>query len=57
MMSTPEKIDGFKRMMEYCQEIGLCEVLSVSEIFPNRDTEKYFRAYSEVVVKEGVDNE
>ena len=57
MMSTPEKIDGFKRMMEYCQEIGLCEVLSVSEIFPNRDTEKYFRAFSEVVVKEGVDNE
>ena len=57
MMSTPEKIDGFRRMMEFCQEIGLCEILSVSDILPNRDTDRYFRAYSEVIVKEGVDHE
>ena len=57
MMSTPEKIDNFKRMLELCQEIGMCEVMNFSDIFPNRDTNRYFRAYSEVIVKEGVDNE
>lgn len=57
MMSTPEKIDGFKRMMEFCQEIGLCEILSTSEILSNKNTDKYFRAYTEIIVKEDVDHE
>lgn len=57
MMSTPEKIDGFRRMMEFCQEIGMCEVISFSEMLTIQGSDKYLRAYSEVNVKEGVDNE
>ena len=69
MQSTPEKIDNFRRLLELCQELGMCEVMNFSDIFPNRDTNKYFRAYSDVIVrsvdemdvmnelKEGVDNE
>ncbi len=57
MMSTPEKIDGFRRMMEYCQEIGMCEIISFSDMLTIQGSDKYLRAYSEVNVKEGVDNE
>ncbi|MBQ7587516.1 MAG: hypothetical protein IJT37_05760 [Lachnospiraceae bacterium] len=57
MQSTPEEIDNFRRMLEMCQEMGMCEVMNFSELFPNRDTNRYYRAYSDVLVKEGVDHE
>ena len=57
MQSTPEEIDNFRRMLEMCQDMGMCEVVNFSELFPNRDTNRYYRAYSDVIVKEGVDHE
>lgn len=57
MQSTPEKIDSFRRMIEFCQEIGMCEVMNFSDLFSNKGTDKYFRAYTDIDIKEGEDNE
>ena len=57
VQSTPSQIDNFKRMLEICQEMGMCEVMNFSDLFHNQGTKRYYRAYSDVIVKEGVDNE
>ena len=50
VMSTPEQIDAFHKMLERCEELGLCSVMNFSDIFHNRGTEKYYRAYSEIEI-------
>lgn len=50
VMSTPDQIDAFHKMLERCEELGLCNVMNFSNIFHNRDTERYFRAYSEIEI-------
>lgn len=58
VQSTPEEITGFHQFLDKCEELGLCQVLNFSEMFPNQGTSKYFRAYSDVKIeKEGVDND
>ncbi len=58
VQSTPEEITGFQQFLNKCEELGLCQVMNFSDMFPNRGTNKYYRAYSEVKIdKEGVDNE
>ena len=58
MQSTPEEIDNFHRLLDKCEEMGLCEVMNFSDLFSNKGTNKYFRAYTEVKVKkEDTDNE
>ncbi len=58
MQSTPAQIDNFHRFLEKCEEMGLCEVINFSDMFANKGTTRYFRAYSDVKIKEeGIDNE
>lgn len=58
VQSTAEEITGFHKLLDKCEELGLCQVMNFSDIFPNKGTNKYFRAYSDVKLsKEGVDNE
>lgn len=45
LQGTKKDIHWFKRLME--QDKGI-RVLQVSEIFSNKGTNKYFRAYAEV---------
>lgn len=45
MQGTKKDIHWFRRLMERDMEI---HVLQVSEIFANKGTNKYFRAYAEV---------
>ena len=45
MQGTKKDIHWFRRLMEQDKEI---RVLRVSEIFANKGTDKYFRAYAEV---------
>lgn len=45
MQGTKRDIHWFQRLMERNKEI---RVLRVSEIFENKGTDKYFRAYAEV---------
>lgn len=45
MQGTKKDIHWFRRLMERNMEI---HVLQVSEIFSNKGTNKYFRAYAEV---------
>lgn len=57
VQSTPENIDGFHKLLDKCEELGLCQVMNFSDMFPNKGTNKYFRAYSDVRLNEGgVDN-
>lgn len=56
VMSTPNQIDAFHKLLNRCEELGMCEVINFSRIFHNRNTEKYYRAYSEIEIG-GQDNE
>lgn len=51
VQSTPKEIENFHRFMEMCEGLGLCEVINFSDIFANKGTSKYYRAYSDVVIK------
>ncbi len=56
--STPAEIDNFHRLLEKCQELGMCEVINFSKILPNKGTSRYYRAYCDIVVNgEVADNE
>ena len=52
VQSTPEEISNFEMMLNRCEELGLCEVVNFSGLFRNKGTNKYFRAYSDVKIKE-----
>lgn len=52
VMSTPEKLDAFRKMLERCEELGMCNVMNFSGILHNRGTNKYFRAYSDIELEE-----
>lgn len=45
LQGTKKDIQWFRQLMERHQEI---EVLQVSELFANKGTNKYFRAYSDI---------
>ena len=57
VQSTPEEISNFKKMLHKCEELGMCEVQNFSDLFRNKGTKRYFRAYSDVKIKEDTDNE
>ena len=50
MQATPEDISNFQKMLERCEELGMCQVMNFSDLFRNKGTNKYFRAYSDVKV-------
>ena len=53
MQATPNEINNFQKMLERCEELGMCEMVNFSQMFSNKGTKKYFRAYSDVkVIKE-----
>jgi hypothetical protein len=37
--------------METCAELGLCEIINFSDMFSNKGTSKYYRAYSDVIIR------
>ena len=45
IQGTPQDIAWFKRLLGHHEEV---KVLEVSEPFPNKGTNRYFRAYAEV---------
>lgn len=53
VQSTPEEINCFKVFLDKCEELGMVEVVNFSRMFSNKGTTKYFRAYSDVILKEG----
>ncbi len=55
IQSTPEKINNFKKLMERCEELGMCEIQNFSDIYSNKGTSKYFRAYSDIAIRERED--
>lgn len=56
VQSTPEQISHFHELIDKCEELGLCNVINFSEMFKNKGTNKYYRAYSDIVInKEGED--
>lgn len=57
MQATPNEINGFKKMLEKCEELGMCQVMNFSDLFSNKGTTKYFRAYSDVRINEEVSHE
>ena len=54
LQGTVKDIRWFKRLLESHPEI---RVLSVSEIFSNKGTNRYFRSYAEVEKKEKKEEE
>lgn len=52
VQSTPEEINNFKKLMERCEELGMCQVQNFSGIYSNKGTDKYYRAYSDIVINE-----
>ncbi len=57
VQSTPEEIELFHEFLERCTQLGLIEVLNFSDIFANKGTEKYYRAYTDVVIRREADHE
>lgn len=50
VQSTPEEISNFHKLLDKCEELGLVQVLNFSDIFSNKGTNKYYRAYSDVKI-------
>ena len=57
VQSTPEEISHFHELLDRCEELGLCNVLNFSEMFANKGTRKYFRAYSDIEIRREENNE
>lgn len=57
VQSTPKEIENFHRFMKMCNELGLCEVINFSDMFSNKGTSKYYRAYSDVIIRGEDDHE
>ena len=57
VQSTPEEISHFHELLDRCEELGLCNVLNFSNIFANKGTAKYYRAYSDIELREEDENE
>ncbi|MBE5849095.1 MAG: hypothetical protein E7298_02870 [Lachnospiraceae bacterium] len=51
VQSTPEEISHFHELLDRCEELGLCNVINFSEMFANKGTSKYYRAYSDVIIR------
>ncbi len=51
VQSTPEEISHFHELLDRCEELGLCNVINFSEIFPNKGTSRYYRAYSDIMLR------
>lgn len=51
VQSTPEEISHFHELLDKCEELGLCNVINFSEMFANKGTSKYYRAYSDVIIR------
>ena len=52
IQSTPQEISNFHKLLNKCEELGMCEVMNFSEIFRNKGTDKYFRAYTDISINE-----
>ncbi len=57
VQSTPEEISHFHELLDRCEELGLCNVINFSEMFANKGTSKYYRAYSDVIIRTERENE
>ena len=57
VQSTPEEISHFQELLDRCEELGLCNVINFSEMFANKGTSKYYRAYSDVIIRTEGENE
>ena len=57
VQSTPEEISHFHELLDRCEELGLCNVINFSEMFANKGTSKYYRAYSDVIIRTEGENE
>ncbi|MBQ6968409.1 MAG: hypothetical protein IJP84_10980 [Lachnospiraceae bacterium] len=57
VQSTPEEISHFHELLDKCEELGLCNVINFSEMFANKGTSKYYRAYSDVIIRTEGENE
>ncbi len=57
VQSTPEEISHFHELLDRCEELGLCNVINFSEMFANKGTRKYFRAYSDIEIRREENNE
>ena len=51
VQSTPEEISHFHELLDRCEELGLCNVINFSEMFANKGTRKYFRAYTDIEIR------
>ena len=57
VQSTPEEISHFHELLDRCEELGLYNVINFSEMFANKGTSKYYRAYSDVIIRTEGENE
>lgn len=57
VQSTPKEISHFHELLDRCEELGLCNVINFSEMFANKGTSKYYRAYSDVIIRTEGENE
>ena len=57
VQSTPEEISHFHELLDRCEDLGLCNVINFSEMFANKGTSKYYRAYSDVIIRTEGENE
>ena len=57
VQSTPEEITSFHKLLDRCEELGLCQVMNFSDMFSNKGTNKYYRAYSDIKITSKGENE
>ena len=55
MQGTEKGISAFQRILKFAEDNGLCEMQNFSDLFHNKGTDKYLRAYSDVKIIEEED--
>ena len=57
MQGTEDGIDAFHKILQFAEDNGLCELQNFSDLFANKGTNKYLRAYSDVEITDKGGNE
>ncbi len=51
MMGTPEELNGFRKLLNHMAHRNDIEIIEMSGMYANKDTETYYRMYANVRTK------
>ena len=50
MQGTEDGIDAFHKIIQFAEDNGMCELQNFSNLFVNKGTDRFYRAYSDIKI-------